>query len=61
VAGRNEERVCKPRLKKGKGCGLSWKGSKISAIFLAAEVTIGVVVSSITNSLKATGKDLGKA
>jgi len=35
-------------------------GVTVTAIVLAAGVTIGVVVSSITNSLKATGKALGK-
>jgi len=32
----------------------------LTAILLSAGVTIGTVVGSITNALKATGKDLGK-
>lgn len=35
-------------------------GVTLTAVFLAAGVTIGVVVSSITKALKATGKALGK-
>jgi hypothetical protein len=35
-------------------------GVTVTAILLAAGVTIGVVVSTITNALKATGKALGK-
>jgi len=35
-------------------------GVTLTAILLAADVTIGVVVSTITNALKATGKALGK-
>jgi len=35
-------------------------GVTVTAILLAAGVTIGVVVGSITNALKATGKALGK-
>ncbi|KAL9958537.1 hypothetical protein ACROYT_G035569 [Oculina patagonica] len=35
-------------------------GVTVTAIFLAAGVTIGAVIGAITNSLKATGKALGK-
>ena len=35
-------------------------GVTLTSILLAAGVTIGVVVGSITNALKATGKALGK-
>ena len=36
------------------------KYGTVTAILLATGVTIGTVVGSITNALKATGKDLGK-
>ena len=59
--------ICKLRSQKKKRCGLSWKESEIfrkygvtlTAIILAARVTIGVVIDSITKALKATGKSLG--
>jgi len=35
-------------------------GVTLTAVLLAAGVTIGAVVGSITNALKATGKALGK-
>jgi len=34
-------------------------GVTVTAIFLAAGVTIGVVIGSITNALKSTGQALG--
>ena len=69
MAERNEElALCKRRLRKEKGRFHFVSGSKKSskkyrvtatAIFLAAGVTIGAVIDSITKALKATGKSLG--
>jgi len=58
-------RVCRLRSRKEKTLCLSEKGSKeifkkhrvtVTAILLAAGVTIGAVVGSITKALKATGE-----
>jgi len=66
VAEKKSSHFCKLRLEKERG-HLSQKvpeicekyGLTVTAIFLATGVTIGVVISSITNALKATSKAFG--